>query len=194
MPSFIGIGIEQRALIQLRGEPFHLRPVGGRLLRDNDVAAVRQHSAKSVQHSVGAADNRRCRMLHKSGSASRSVRSRPERNRFPRWCSLLGQNKIGPDDARQVVANFFAARKLDQLRRFPGIEITRDPRGLLAFDALLVELIAGALKNEEPMAELFEFRFEFWLDRKRSGESSQSFSAKRPSVGKALRIVASLSS
>src|SRR6266478_4976615 len=47
----------QYLLIQPRGDPFHFRSIRCGLLRDDDVASVWQHRAKSVQHSVCTADD-----------------------------------------------------------------------------------------------------------------------------------------
>ena len=79
----------------------------------------------------------------------------------------LSVDEVRPDHARQRIATFLSAGKFDQLGWFAEIEITRDPGGLLPFDALLVELIAGALKNEELMTEPLEIAAKFFLDRKR---------------------------
>ncbi len=37
---------------------------------------------------------------------------------------------------------------------------------MFVFNAQLIELVTGALKNEQPMSELFQFGDEFFLDRK----------------------------
>src|SRR4029079_13219740 len=78
----------------------------------------------------------------------------------------FSQNEIGTNHPWQIVSNFFPPRKLNQLFWFTGIEITRHPGGLFAFNAQVIELIAGALKNEEPMSELFQLGDEFFLDWK----------------------------
>ena len=44
---------------------------------------------------------------------------------------------------------------------FPASRYLRDPGRLFPFDAQLIELIAGALKNKKPMAELLQFAREF---------------------------------
>ena len=59
-----------------------------------------------------------------------------------------------------------ATRKFDEFLRFTGVKIPRYPLGLLAFNAQLIELIASALKNEQPMPELFEIGKKFFLDWK----------------------------
>src|ERR1041384_6867292 len=70
--------------------------------------------------------------------------------------AIVCQNQVGPNHARQIVPNFFAPRKFNQLARFTGIEITRDPFRLLSFNAELIKLIARALKDEQPMAKLLQ--------------------------------------
>ena len=47
-------------------------------------------------------------------------------------------------------------REFDQFFRFAGVEVARNPSRLLAFDAQLVQLIASALKNKQPMTKLLE--------------------------------------
>ena len=139
---------------------------------------------KSFEHSVAATDHLvaefRIGLIQPRGQADAAGNGINFRDRV----TFIGQNQIRPDNLWQIIPEFFLARELDQLRGFPGIEIARDPRRLFAFDAELIELIASALKNEEPMPELLQFLFER-CDRsaKGSGEISQSFSAKSPSVG-----------
>src|SRR5947207_14025686 len=78
---------------------------------------------------------------------------------------MISQNQIGPEDTRQIITNFFAPGKFNQLSRIPGIEITCHPIGLFAFNAALIKLVAGALENEEAMAELLNIGAEFLADR-----------------------------
>jgi hypothetical protein len=61
----------------------------------------------------------------------------------------------------------FLERQFNQFRRLPRIKIVRDPGRLLAFDAALVKLVAGALENVKAMAKLLEFLCELVVDRKR---------------------------
>ena len=50
-------GALRKARVQLPGEPFHLRPIGGRFLRDENVAALRQDGGEAVEHSIRATDH-----------------------------------------------------------------------------------------------------------------------------------------
>ena len=61
----------------------------------------------------------------------------------------------------------FLAGELNQVGGLAGVEVGGDPGGLFAFDAALVKLVAGALKNEKAMAELLEFFRERGIDRER---------------------------
>jgi hypothetical protein len=83
--------------------------------------------------------------------------------------------KVWPDDQGHIIAKLFQARELDQVRRFSRIEILRDPRLLFAFGATLIELVARALKNVEPVSELLEFLRELVVDRKRIRREKKVF-------------------
>ena len=135
------------------------------------------------KHSVAAADHVvakvRVGLIQPCGQADATRDGIDFRNRV----TFIGQDEVRTDDLRQVVAEFFSSRKLDQFRGLSGIEITRDPRRLFAFDAELVELIASALKDEELMPELLQFFSKLRSMAKGSGDLSQSFSAKSPSAG-----------
>ena len=72
--------------------------------------------------------------------------------------SGIGQHQVGPNDHRQLVAELLLTRELDELRRLACVEVARDPRGLFAFDALVIELIARALEDEELVPEPLELR------------------------------------
>src|SRR6267143_2100 len=135
-------------LIQPRGYPFHFRSIRCGLLRDNDVTTVWQHSAKTLQHSVCTADDLaiECRidLVEPAGQPDSARHGINFRNDV----TLFGQNKIGANHPWQIVSNFFAPRKLNQLFGFTGVEIARYSRRLLVLNAQLIELITGALKNE----------------------------------------------
>ena len=45
------------SIFQSRRDPLHFRPICRCFLRDDDIAAVWQHTLEAVEHSVGAADN-----------------------------------------------------------------------------------------------------------------------------------------
>src|SRR4030095_15165061 len=119
---------------------------------DRDVAAVRQNGRKSFQHSIGAADDRvvelRIRLVEPTGESD------PARNgiNFGDDVAVVGQDQVWSNDAWQIISDFFASRKLDQLFWFAGVEIARHPFRLFAFNTKLVKLIASALKNKKSMA------------------------------------------
>src|SRR5205823_6831853 len=98
----------------------------------------------------------------------------------------LGQNQIRPNNERDVVAKLFLAGELDQISRFSGVEILRDPARLFAFDAALIQLVAGALKNVKAMAELFEFLGEFVVDWKRIRGKKKIFFGEKAFVGESI--------
>jgi hypothetical protein len=87
---------------------------------------------------------------------------------------------------RQLIAELFPARELDELSGLARIEITGNRGRLFAFDALVIELIARALKNEELVPKRSSAR-PTSLDRKRSGESRKSFSARETLAGRKRR-------
>src|SRR5262249_22946203 len=74
-------------------------------------------------------------------------------------------DQVRPDYSRQIVADFLTPRKFDQLFRLTGVEIPRHPFGLVAFNAELIQLIAGSLENKQAMPELLEVGEKFLLDR-----------------------------
>ena len=117
-------------------------------MRNNDVPTVWQNAFESIEHSVSGADD----FLIESRVGLVQPRGQPDsaRNRVDLSddVTVIGENEIWPDDSRKIVANLFALRKFHQLRWFSGIEIARDPFRLFSFDAQLIELIAGSLKNE----------------------------------------------
>ena len=123
---------------------------------NHDVAAVWQHSFESIEHSFGAADDffleRGIGLVEPAGQSDSAGNGID----FGDDVTVVRQNEIRTDHSRQILANFFAPRELDQLFRFAGIEIARDPLRLFSFDAELIKLIARALKNEQAMAELVE--------------------------------------
>ena len=80
--------------------------------------------------------------------------------------AFVSDNQVRPDYSRQLVADFLAPRKFNQLFRFTGIEVLRDPLWLLAFNAELIQLVASALKNKQSMPELLEVGQKFLFDRK----------------------------
>src|SRR5205823_12810633 len=79
--------------------------------------------------------------------------------------SLIVQHKVWSDDAREYVTEFLSARILDQSRRFPDVEVARDPLRLVPSNTLLVELIAGALEDEKLVAQPLEIGPKSCLDR-----------------------------
>ncbi len=168
------------AFLESRGDPFHFRTIGCRLLRNHDVTAVRQHASKSLEHSVRVAEDFRLelgiRLIQPPGQAD-SARNRIN---LGDGVTVIGQNEIGPNDERQIVAKFFASRELDEVFRFAGVEIARDPRWLFSFDAELVKLIARALENEQPMTKLLELGTKFLLDRKRVGRKQPILVGEQP--------------
>ncbi len=85
---------------------------------------------------------------------------------FSNDVAVVSEDEIWPDHPWQIIADFFAPRKFDQLFRFTRIEIARYPVRLLPFDAKLIELVTGALKNKQPMTKLIEFSENFFVDRK----------------------------
>ena len=91
-------------------------------------------------------------MIKPAGQAD-SARHRID---FSNDVTLLGQNEVRPDHARQIIADFFTPRKFNQLFRFTRVKIARHPLWLFAFDAQLIELIAGALENRQAMTKLLE--------------------------------------
>ena len=79
---------------------------------------------------------------------------------------MLSEDEVWPDYSRQIVADFLPPRKFNQFFWFTGVEIARDPFGLLAFNTELIQLIASALKNKQAMPKLLEIGERFLLDRK----------------------------
>ena len=152
-----------------RGDPFHLRTIGGRFLGNNDVAAIRENALKSLQHSIGAANDLVVELRIGLVEPTSHADSSGHRIDFGNDVAVVGQDEVGPDDPRQIVANFLSSRKLDQVLRLARVEVTRHPLRLLSFDALLVKLIAGALENKKPMTKLLEVGQEFLADGKRIG-------------------------
>ncbi len=160
-------------MLQLRGDPIHLRTVGGGFLRNHDVAAFRQQTAKAIEHSVRPADDvaaeRRVGLIEPAGQTD----SAGDGIDLGDGVAGLGQDQIGPNDQRQIVAELFLAGELNQIGGLPGVEVFGDPGRLFAFDAALVKLVAGALENEEPMTELLEFFRERGIDRERIGREEE---------------------
>ena len=160
-------------LVQLPGYPIHLRTVGGRFLRNHDIAALRQQAPKAIEHSFRAPDHLTtdCRvcLIEPSGQTDPSG----DGINLGDGVTRLGQDQIGSDDKRHIIAELFLARKFDQFGGLPSIQICGDPRGLFAFDATLVKLVTRALENEKPMTELFEFFFECAINRKRIGRKEK---------------------
>src|SRR5882724_1881212 len=153
--------------VQLRHDPIHLRPICRRLFRNHDVAAVRQQIPKAVEHLIAPADNvatkTRIGLVQPAGEADPAGHRIDLSHRITR----VGQDQVRANHQGHVLAKLFLARELDQLRRFSRIEILRDPRWLFAFDAALIQLIAGALENVKTMTKLLQLVREFLIDRKR---------------------------
>ena len=139
--------------IQLRRHPLHLRSISAGFLRDHNVASVRQNGTETFQHPIGAPDDLGPEL--RVGFIKPTSQPDPARHRinFGDDVAVIGQNQIRANDCRQLVAKLLLPRELNQLRRFARVQIFRDPVRLLPLGALLVELIAGALKNEELMSE-----------------------------------------
>ena len=83
--------------------------------------------------------------------------------------ALLGEHEVGADDEGQIRARLAAAGVGDEVGGFPGIETGGDPCGLLAGDGAVVKLVARALKEVEPVAELFELLGQARTDDERLG-------------------------
>src|SRR5262249_27419861 len=91
--------------------------------------------------------------------------------------------EVRPDYFRQIVVNFLAPRKFNQLLRFTSVEIPRYPLGLFAFNTELIELIASPLKNKQPMPELLEIGKKFLFDGKCIGRQQPLFFGKEALFG-----------
>ena len=94
---------------------------------------------------------------------------------------------------RQIVADFLPPRKFNQLFRFTGVEVAGYPFGLLAFNAELIQLVASALKNKQPMPKLLEIGERFPVDRKCVWREQPFFLGKEALFGKGARMVVSRS-
>src|SRR6266536_2611424 len=71
--------------------------------------------------------------------------------------TVLRDQQIRPDDARDFVLECGLALKLDQAAWFPKVEPARDPFRLFALDALAIEQVDRAVKLEQDAAERFQF-------------------------------------
>ena len=166
-------GPRELPIVQLPRHPIHLRAVSGRFLRNHNVAAPWQQTPKTLDHPIATADHiasdRRIGLVEPTGQTD------PARDRINlgNGIAILGQNEIRTNDQRDIVAKLFLARKLDQRSRLPGVKISRDPGGLFAFDASLIEFVARTLENEQPMTELLDFLRECVLDWKRIGRKEK---------------------
>src|SRR5579885_773737 len=111
--------------------------------------------------------------------------SNPARHRidFGNDIAFVGKNEVGPNHPRQIVADFFAPGKFDQLLRFAGVEVTCHPLGLLSLDAQLIKLIAGPLEYKKPMAQLLELFEQFARDRKRIWRKKPVFLSEKTLFG-----------
>ena len=127
---------------------------------------MRQDGGEAVEHSICAPNHVKAET--RVGLIQPAGQSNPTGNRigFRDRPPLIGQDEVRPDDTRERVAAHPLARILDESRRFTDIKIARHPFRLLPFDALLVELITGALKNEKLVAEALEISPKFFFERK----------------------------
>src|ERR1041385_5082161 len=153
--------------------------MSGRFLGDDDVTTVRQNGFLSLQHAIGTADDLivefRIRVVQPTSQTNPAGHGIDLGDRV----AGISENEIGPDHPRQIVSNFLASRKLDQLPGLARVEITRNPFRLLSFYALLVKLITGALKNEESMSKLFQIGEKFSVDRERVRGKQPVFLCKK---------------
>ena len=160
---------------------FHLRAVGGGFLGDEDFRLPADDRPESFHHAAGTAEDI---MGAKTGVGGIQPGSEPDSARhgvqFRDGEAVFGEHEVGPDHARQVGAELFAARELDQLRRLPPVEIVGDPRRLLAGDAALVEFVAGAVEEIQPVPEFVELLGELRVDQKRLGREQPILVGKKP--------------
>src|SRR6266705_3209459 len=112
-------------------------------------SGIAENAGKALEHAISAAHHSRAESrvgVIKPGGQANSARDRIE---FGDAQALLADQKIRTDDARDLVLLRRRALDVDQVRRLPNIEPLRDPCRLLAFDALAIEQIDGAVKLQK---------------------------------------------
>jgi hypothetical protein len=118
-------------------------------LRNENVAAIGD-GAKTFDHAIRSANDTGAEF----GIDAIEPRGQPDSTgnviEFSDGKSLLGENEIGPEDQRKLVAKLFATSEFDERGRLAAIEVVRNPRRLLAADAAIIEFVAGP--NEKGLA------------------------------------------
>ena len=70
----------------------------------------------------------------------------------------------------------------DKPGRLAAVEQIGDPRGLAAFCAEPVELLAGAEEEQEPVAQLFDFLVQFRAHKERAGRNPPILFVEQPAL------------
>src|SRR6202035_4226307 len=98
--------------------------------------------------------------------------------------AAVGQDDIGSNDVRNLIT--ILSGNIHQLGRFSGIQVARNPRGLFAFYAELVEQIARLHNLEQPMPETFEFVRKRRADQKRLRREQPLLLSEQSLLGKSF--------
>src|SRR5438552_11694702 len=93
---------------------------------------------------------------------------------------MLGQEQVWPDDARHLIFERRGALEFDEFRRLALIQPPCDPLGLLAFGALAIKEIDGAVELKQHTAEIFQVFGELRTEAERGRGGSPLVAGEEP--------------
>ena len=178
----------EAAGIDLPGEPFHLRPVRGGLVGDDQahVRRVAENAGEAVEHAGCAAEH------FGPGPGVGAVEPGGEADaaghavQFGDAQAVVGEQNVGPDDARQLGAELFAALQVDDRLRLAAIQPSAWPGGEAPLGAPAVNRVGGLVKLEQHAAQLLELLDGFLVERKRLRGDAPLVPGEEPAGGQAL--------
>ena len=178
---------------ELGRQPFHLRTIRRRLLRNHDVhlRRIAENTRETPLHAVGSSKDGTSEIgLRFPISRGRRqfriglIQPRGEANaagdavEFDQCQAGLGEEQVRTNDARHGVLESRIALQCDQRGRFALIEPGRHPGWLLAADALAIEQIDGAIKLVQDASESIQLPGESWIQGEGFGRNPPMVSGK----------------
>ena len=183
----LSVGGSPRALIgesriQPGCEPFHFGPIGLGFFGNHDVSAG-ENLGESAEHPVRPAQNLgaqfRVGFVKPIGEANAAGHAVD----FGDGESVVGENKVGSDDFWNVSGDSMFSLEGDELGRLAGVQQIGHPRGLAAFHALAIKLVAGAQEEGEAVSEFLEFVRQPSWQTKRCWCDAPFLFMKKPACG-----------